>query len=67
VEDLEFAVMKTDNKTNLFEDIFRSLVRLVCEFCNFKFGIIGNRVEGGIKQSRWRDRQDDFEVRKHKI
>ena len=29
VEDLEFAVIKTDNKTNVFEDIFRGLARLV--------------------------------------
>ena len=29
VEDLEFAVIKTDNKTNVFEDIFRNLARLV--------------------------------------
>ena len=29
VEDLEFAVIKTDNKTNVFEDIFRAIARLV--------------------------------------
>ncbi len=29
VEDLEFAVIKTDNKTNVFEDIFRSIAKLV--------------------------------------
>ena len=29
VEDLEFAVIKTDNKTNAFEDIFRAIARLV--------------------------------------
>ena len=32
VEDLEFAVIKTDNKTNVFEDIFRTLAKLVSIF-----------------------------------
>mmetsp|Transcript_7828 Transcript_7828/g.7298 ORF Transcript_7828/g.7298 Transcript_7828/m.7298 type:complete len:88 (+) Transcript_7828:50-313(+) len=31
IEDLEFAIMKTDNKTNVFEDIFRTLTRLESE------------------------------------
>eukprot|EP00347_Sterkiella_histriomuscorum_P022302 403330961 len=31
LEDLEFAVIKTDNKTNVFEDIFRSLAKLETE------------------------------------
>ena len=29
VEELEFAITKTDKKTNVFDDIFRSLARLV--------------------------------------
>ena len=29
VEDLEFAVIKTDNKTNVFEDLFRAIAKLV--------------------------------------
>lgn len=29
IEDIEFAVIKTDNKCNVFDDIFRSIAKLV--------------------------------------
>lgn len=48
LEDLEFAVIKTDNKTNVFEDIFRSLAKIVRAIL---FTFSGNRGEGGVKQS----------------
>ncbi|CDW80865.1 UNKNOWN [Stylonychia lemnae] len=63
IEDLEFAVIKTDNKTNVFEDIFRNLARLV----NSTFHINLQETDIKVEQNRVDNEFDRLQIQSDNI